>query len=905
MSIIIIEGGYTMKNMKLGFVSCLIVLLLISSGYPSLAVVESTYNFENAEFNEKNTYNLNGVWEFYPQEKYYFENFQEENLPKEFVNIPDDFYTNTYGRKSNENLPNYGTLRTNLVLGSENIGRKLYIQNSIFSENCNIWIDGKLVVNSGVVADDKYDGNSTNVSSTGYFYVTSEEMEVVIHYSHFYYGPKSGDGIVIGTEEAISSSYTADLTIEVGLVTALMVLVIYHFMFYIKKERKTVMFFFLLFVIVLMMRVLNLGNNTLATIFQDIQYTTYLKISFISYFLLLPTMIILSKESKYLKCNEKIILFLKITAIIITSIVITFDWEVYSILTFPVFIMYMIILGYVFLENAKLSNRHKNAHDKMMLLILLAIAILIISDYGYQTCQIFSKGYLGLGILGFILIETISIEKRFSEVFNQAMDLGKQNKIAKLELDKMSYKIEDLAEKKVIEFYNQNLKLQDIYLDLNMILNNMNQSIFIVGKDQKIDRKYNNILTLRKVKFDGNISQTLFYSDIEKKLFMDTMLCKIFEANSEEESKLYIELLPGQIFIIDRYYSADYVYDYNEKKIIILLEDRSNQMKVMNEIIDEKNEAEMLLSVALDKKEFTKNLILYQKFCKEDINSILEEDDLKGNKILAILTSVHTFKGIFNKFHMNKSVKLLNALEMELLEIQSNEESMSIDEFAEMIADYDLESITDLELKVIRKKIKNLDDNEEWTGKFTGVKTLIKESMGNIEEIAMKDKKEIYPIEVEGDDIDLDFEKYYPLFRTFNHIFANAIDHGIENTDERIKLGKDKTGKIEVLVSVSEKEIGMDIIDDGRGIDVNMIKEHLYNNNSMPFQSIARLKEWDAIQHIFDENFTTQKEVSDSAGRGVGLSAVKSAIEKYNGSIEVESEIFKYTKFKLNFPINN
>jgi two-component system, chemotaxis family, sensor kinase CheA len=110
------------------------------------------------------------------------------------------------------------------------------------------------------------------------------------------------------------------------------------------------------------------------------------------------------------------------------------------------------------------------------------------------------------------------------------------------------------------------------------------------------------------------------------------------------------------------------------------------------------------------------------------------------------------------------------------------------------------------------------------------------------------------------------------------HLVRNAVDHGIEAGNERIRLGKSPRGKIVIEVTTSEAYTTITVTDDGRGIDPALIPT------------------------IFHPGYSTASELSAISGRGVGLDAVKTQIEEAGGSVSVSSELGKGSTFKLTLP---
>ena len=131
-------------------------------------------------------------------------------------------------------------------------------------------------------------------------------------------------------------------------------------------------------------------------------------------------------------------------------------------------------------------------------------------------------------------------------------------------------------------------------------------------------------------------------------------------------------------------------------------------------------------------------------------------------------------------------------------------------------------------------------------------------------------------VEVRGADLSLEKTLVEPLI----HLVRNAIDHGIESREERLRLGKPPSGKIVIDAATLEDQIKITVADDGCGIDPSLIDQ------------------------IFSPGFSTAREISEISGRGVGLDAVKTAMEEAGGSVTVTSKVGYGSTFVLFVPFS-
>tara|TARA_A100001388_G_scaffold199064_1_gene150446 strand:- start:1292 stop:3040 length:1749 start_codon:yes stop_codon:yes gene_type:complete len=132
------------------------------------------------------------------------------------------------------------------------------------------------------------------------------------------------------------------------------------------------------------------------------------------------------------------------------------------------------------------------------------------------------------------------------------------------------------------------------------------------------------------------------------------------------------------------------------------------------------------------------------------------------------------------------------------------------------------------------------------------------------------------------------------------HIVRNAVDHGIEPPTER--GNKDEKGKVEIDISTSSSGLEIVIKDDGRGIDTSKILEKAITNGLVDREKSKQLKDEEIFDFIFHPGFSTAEKVTDTSGRGVGMDVVKTNVISSGGSVYLNSDLGKGTKFTIIFP---
>jgi len=156
---------------------------------------------------------------------------------------------------------------------------------------------------------------------------------------------------------------------------------------------------------------------------------------------------------------------------------------------------------------------------------------------------------------------------------------------------------------------------------------------------------------------------------------------------------------------------------------------------------------------------------------------------------------------------------------------------------------------------------------------------------------------------IEGQDTELDRSVIEEIGDPLIHLLRNAVGHGIEPPEERVQVGKPRRGLVRLRAYHEENSIVIEVEDDGRGIDVDLVKAKAIERGIVSAEAASRLSDREAINLIFVPGLSTAKKVDSIAGRGVGMDIVRTNVERLNGSITVETVKGKGTKFRVKLPL--
>ncbi|MEM8717934.1 MAG: response regulator [Cyanobacteria bacterium P01_G01_bin.39] len=171
-----------------------------------------------------------------------------------------------------------------------------------------------------------------------------------------------------------------------------------------------------------------------------------------------------------------------------------------------------------------------------------------------------------------------------------------------------------------------------------------------------------------------------------------------------------------------------------------------------------------------------------------------------------------------------------------------------------------------------------------------------------VRDISRKQKKQTQ-LHVEGKDVLIDKMIVEHLYNPMTHLVNNAISHGIEKPEERLKKGKPEAGNVYIRAFLQGNQTVITVRDDGAGIDPEIVKQKAIEKNLITWASAQSLSDQQVYELLFHPGFSTKDQADDFAGRGVGMDVVNTDLKKIRGSISTESEIGKGTTFTVRLPL--
>ena len=197
------------------------------------------------------------------------------------------------------------------------------------------------------------------------------------------------------------------------------------------------------------------------------------------------------------------------------------------------------------------------------------------------------------------------------------------------------------------------------------------------------------------------------------------------------------------------------------------------------------------------------------------------------------------------------------------------------EQISKAVANLDMVT-ADLQLSVMKTRMQPI---KKVFGRFPRV----------VRDLARSLDKEI-KLEMVGEETDLDKNLVEALADPLVHLVRNAVDHGIEQPEDRVTAGKPREGTVVLTASQEGDHILLTIVDDGKGMNADVLRKIAVEKGVMDEEAAARLEDKECYNLIFAPGFSTKTEISDVSGRGVGMDVVKTRITQMNGTVEIDSK---------------
>lgn len=523
--------------------------------------------------------------------------------------------------------------------------------------------------------------------------------------------------------------------------------------------------------------------------------------------------------------------------------------------------------------------------------------------------------------------ELRSLGKSVSTMSSKIMQLLSDKEVIIKELEVANKKLDDYSKNLEVKVAERTKELSEANTFIKTMINSLDQGLFVFNKESQIADIYTKAcvnlfdqeLKSKKVPEVLNLdekeavnftkwSELIFANKIPFESAKVLGPKKYTKGNVEEEDDFkHIEINYYPIFDTEE----------NLKNVVAVATDKTNEILAQESFKKKDDFVTMLLKIVKNKASFISLIEESKNLIHELIN--FEEQDKIINKAMIVFHTLFGGLASYNIYDLSKLARKNEDYIKSITTIDSESEQKikqlagqyleSLNEFFNdtiskiksgdniiEIEKEDLEQLR-LELENISKDAsnvyKNIFEKSRVKSFFDSYKTLVST-------LSEKTEKPMQDLVIEDNGIRIDKTAYNEFFSTLIHLFRNCMDHGIEKLQKREELGKNASGKISVTANDMNNYIQIKITDDGAGINTSKVKQKLCE--ILGEEKANMMSEEEINMAIFLPSLSTADKLTELSGRGVGMSAIKDAIDKIGGSIELKTSVNVGTDFIFNLP---
>ncbi|CAK0751778.1 hypothetical protein CCP4SC76_2280017 [Gammaproteobacteria bacterium] len=467
------------------------------------------------------------------------------------------------------------------------------------------------------------------------------------------------------------------------------------------------------------------------------------------------------------------------------------------------------------------------------------------------------------------------------------------------------------------------------------LLNNSGQGFLSFNRDLLVDKAYSRecVHIFNRDTLDLPLPDLLCPKDTQQREFIAKTLRLIMEDGVDSLRRdAYIGLLPSEYRLGKNDYKAEYRL-LESGRIMLILTNVTGEKHLKVHLALERSRLEFVVNALENRDDLLEIVHDYEAFRSRTLPDLLSFERQPRALLAEIFRQIHTFKSLFFQVSLPTIPEVLHELESRLGHLRDRDTGFDINDIKLELGATDLGAALEQDLLLLREKlgddyfsserevrvpisrlasleaearILHGDDSHLFDLirrlRYVPLKSLIEPHFKTAEKLAKRQEKLVAPISYTGNTALVDPEIFGSFCKALVHLFRNSVDHGIEDVDTRIMVNKDEMATIFCHVLTSSDHLKLSIGDDGRGIDVALIRAMAVERRHIDADVAAAMRDKEAMRLIFDDGLSTCNEVSATSGRGVGLSAVQQELVRLGGSVSIDSVIGEGTRFNFILP---
>lgn len=481
---------------------------------------------------------------------------------------------------------------------------------------------------------------------------------------------------------------------------------------------------------------------------------------------------------------------------------------------------------------------------------------------------------------------------------------------------------------------DSDLVLEQARKETTEILQTVNEGLFLVDENMVIGNQYSthlveilavtdiagqnfqvlleNMISEKDAETARGFIELLFDKKIKEKLIGDLNPLNLIEVNIAQASGGFLTKHLEFSF-------ARALHDGVISHVLVAVQDVTEKVRLEKALVESRkhgeSQIELLTSLLHTHPSLLQEFITNSYACYNKINNVLRQPakttQLVKEKATSIFREIHNFKGEAASLKLEYFENQAHAIEDTLEELRTKQNITGNDYLPLTVQLENLISYT--------QQVQQLTEKLALFGHYTNktpVPASEKKILGNrqqdgwghlgdfVQNIAQRNGKLVKFVASGLGDIELDSEYAQQVKEICVQLLRNAVTHGIEAPEDRELTEKPIEGRIDLrLAKLSDEEMEISVMDDGNGLDYSAIREKAIQSGRWSDDEIDSWGNKHLLALIFHEGFSTAKEISKDAGRGVGMEAVMSHVLEHRGKITVSSRRGRHCRFVITLPI--
>jgi signal transduction histidine kinase len=826
------------------------------------------------------------AWDFYPGELLTPAETQTKAPPRQLSIVA------IIPHELNIGKIQHGTFRLLLRLPEAAANYSIFIPE--LRSASRIWINGQLVSESGrpgISVDDEKPALKPLVHN---LVGMGQTLDIVVQLSAYgnYQFMSSSTPIRIGRTDLIYETLEAARIRDAFVVGAIFIMAFYHFSLFALRRERIDPLLFGLFCLSIGLRTISRSEGLLLYEIFD-QPDFHWQYRFEYWGVAFPTatccsfLYVLFHKSISRRMVQGIVLLSAIYTLCIGIL----PLRIHGVLLIPFEIL--ILVGSLYLVKC-LALAKEQRDDALLIAAGFGAFILTIVNDMLKNHNIIKTVTLShIGLFLFILFQAILISKRFSRAFRRL-------KAAEVEIRQLN---DDLER-----------KVKDRTQTIRIILDNVKAGFLLVGPDLTVKEGFTKScqdIIGRTITVGQQLQDLLGFSERESTHFQLAV------------SQVFSGLLPDEVSLSQIHSRITLDQKVVSLQGSIVRDEKSSVHAILFTIMDvtdlvkaEKDARinQTLLSIMQDKAGFQSFLADSIRDLRAAMDAQLQADSQRVRMIL------HTLKGNFATYGLDEVAQAIHHIE-DLNEISRAELETVSEQIKVFVSRYQdlmgLErgldeprgvfvSSTALDqLRVSLHNTRALDEAKQvfevWSqsARMVPIRSLFGAMLTHTSRIAAQLGKDV-DIHVRGGEVLVDPEQLSPLISTMPHLLRNAVDHGIETPEQRFR--KSSRARIDLAIERRQTQLVITVSDDGQGLDWERIREVAVEKGLITSEAFDQASAEERARLIFMPGFSTAQSISEISGRGVGMSALLSAVQELGGEIRVKSERHRGCRFEISIP---